>query len=138
MHLVVISIVSAFDFWSNYRLQPESKFGVYHCVQSQGMLNIYRPYNIIVMFYSTLARLCMKHLWRIQLAKRPSIRTKHANLNQSLPISQLEKIFSSQNYKAWLDQLGSLGCLRLQITLYYARLGLAPTHIVRPFHSHHK
>ena len=24
------------------------------------------------------------------------------------------------------------GCLRLQITLHYARLGLAPTHIARP------
>ena len=38
----------------------------------------------------------------------------------------------------WLDSKDKdTLLLRLQITLRYARLGLAPQHIVRPFHSHH-
>ena len=64
------------------------------------MLNIYKPDDFIIMLYLTLARSCIKQLRKVQLAKRYSIGAKQIYLNQSSPTSQLEKIFSSQNYKA--------------------------------------
>ena len=67
------------------------------------------------MLYLTLARLCIKQLRRIRLVKRYSIGTKQTPLNQPLPKSQFEKIFSSQTYKAWLDQLDSLGCTSVHL-----------------------
>ena len=67
------------------------------------------------MLYLTLARLCIKQVRKIRLIKRYSIGTKQTPLNQSPLKSQLEKIFSSQTYKAWLDQLGSLGCTSVHL-----------------------